>query len=124
MSENPDMGHTELGGNVSKTSFNSSFGDLQLESTARRPTMKIGKSGNGLTLRIPAAIVKALNLKPGDELQITVTGGQKFEVCKMEEPEPEADRVRRRLEALEMMRKMRIVLPDDYIFNRNEIYKL
>jgi antitoxin MazE len=86
--------------------------------------MKIGKSGNGLAIRIPAAIAKNLNLKPGDEMQITITGGRKFEVCKMEEPEPEADRVRRRLEALEMMRKMRIVLPDDYVFSRNEIYKL
>lgn len=86
--------------------------------------MKIGKSGDGLAIRIPSAIAKNLNLKPGDEMQITITGGQKFEVCKMEEPEPDADRVRRRLEALEMMRKIRIVLPDDYIFNRNEIYKL
>jgi len=86
--------------------------------------MKIVKSGNGLAIHIPAAIAKNLNLKPGDEMQITVTGGHKFEVCKMEEPEPEADRVRRRLEALEQIRKMRFALPADYVFNRNEIYKL
>jgi antitoxin component of MazEF toxin-antitoxin module len=86
--------------------------------------MKIGKSGKGLAIRIPAAIAKMLNLKPGDEMQITVTGVQKFEVCKMEEPESEADGMKRRLEALEEIRKMRFTLPADYVFNRNEIYKL
>jgi len=86
--------------------------------------MKIGKSGDGLAICIPSAIAKNLNLKPGDEVQITVTGGQKFEVCKMEEPEPKADRVRRRLEALEQIRKMRFALPADYVFNRDQIYKL
>jgi antitoxin MazE len=86
--------------------------------------MKIGKSGNGLMLRIPAATVKALNLKPGEEVQIAVTGGHKFEVCRIDEPEPEEVRVRKRQKALEHMRKMRVSLPDGYVFNRNEIYKL
>jgi antitoxin MazE len=86
--------------------------------------MKILKSGNGLTLRIPATTVKALNLKPGEEVQVVVTGGHKFEVCRIEEPEPEEARVRRRLEALEEIRKMRVPLPDGYVFNRSEIYKL
>ena len=86
--------------------------------------MKIGKIGKGLAIRIPAAIAKKLNLNPGDEMQITVTGGQKFEVCKLEKPESDADRLRRRLEALEQIRKMRFRLPDGYVFNRSEIYKL
>ena len=86
--------------------------------------MKIGKSGSGLAIRIPAEIAKNLNLKSGDEMQFTVTGGQKFEVCRIEKPEPEEVRVRKRQEALEHMRKMRVSLPDGYVFNRNEIYKL
>ena len=86
--------------------------------------MKIGKSGNGLTLRIPAAIVKALNLKPGEEVQIAITGGHKFEVCRIEEPESEEAQVKRRQEALERIRKVRIQLPDGYTFSRNDIYKL
>jgi AbrB family looped-hinge helix DNA binding protein len=86
--------------------------------------MKIGKSGKGLAIRIPAAIAKKLNLKCGDELQIAVTGGQKFEVCKMEKPESEADGMKRRLEAIEEMRKMSVSLPADFVFSRDEIYKL
>ena len=86
--------------------------------------MKIGKHGSGLAIRIPAAIVKKLNLKPGEEVQITLTGVQKFEVCKMEEPESDADRVRKRLEALEEIRKMRVALPANFVFNRDEIYDL
>jgi antitoxin component of MazEF toxin-antitoxin module len=86
--------------------------------------MKIGKSGKGLAIRIPAAIAKKLNLNPGDEMQITVTGRQKFEVCKLEKPESDADRMKKRLEAIEQIRSMRFALPADYVFNRNEIYKL
>jgi AbrB family looped-hinge helix DNA binding protein len=85
--------------------------------------MKIGKRGTGLAIRIPAAIAKKLNLKPGDEMQITVTGGQKFEVCKMEKPESEADGMKRRLEAIEEMRKMSVSLPADFVFNREEIHE-
>jgi antitoxin component of MazEF toxin-antitoxin module len=86
--------------------------------------MKIGKSGKGLTLRIPAATVKALNLKAGDEVHVAVTGGHKFEVCRIEEPEPEEVRIRRRQQALEEIRKMRVPLPDGYVFSRDQIYKL
>jgi antitoxin MazE len=79
----------------------------------RKQAMKIGKRGNGLAIRIPAAIVNELNLKPGDEMQITVTGEHQFEVI----------RDRRRLEALEMIRKMSVALPDNYLFNREEIHE-
>ena len=86
--------------------------------------MKIGKSGVGLAIRIPAAIVKEMNLKPGDEMQIVATGGQRFEVCKMEEPVSEAEQAKKRLEALEYMRKLRFELPENYVFHRDQIYNL
>jgi antitoxin component of MazEF toxin-antitoxin module len=85
--------------------------------------MKIGKRGNGLSIRIPAAIVKELSLKPGEEMQITVTGEHQFEVRRMAEPESEEDRMQRRLEAIEMIRSMRFALPADYVFNREEIHE-
>ena len=55
---------------------------------------------------------------------MTVTGGHKFEVCKIEEPEPEEISLSKRKEALEQIRKMRIPLSDGYVFHRSEIYKL
>lgn len=55
--------------------------------------------------------MKELNLNAGEEMEIAVAGEHRFEVS----------RDRKRLEALEKMRKMRFVLPDDYVFNRDEI---
>jgi antitoxin MazE len=75
--------------------------------------MKIGRRGNDLAIRIPAAIVKELDLKSGEEMQITVTGEHQFEVS----------RDRRRLEALEAIRKLRRPLPPGYKFNREEIHE-
>jgi antitoxin MazE len=86
--------------------------DLQLEGIRWRATMKIGKRGSGLAIRIPSSVVKELNLNAGEEMEITVTGEHRFVVS----------RDRKRLEALDKMRKMRFVLPDDYVFNRDEIY--
>ena len=46
-------------------------------------TVKIRKRGNGLWITIPAAIVKARNLKPGDEAQFTQTGENEFELSRV-----------------------------------------
>jgi antitoxin component of MazEF toxin-antitoxin module len=43
-------------------------------------TVKIGKRGNGLWFRIPAAIVRERDLKPGDEAQFTQIGEHEFEL--------------------------------------------
>lgn len=37
-------------------------------------TVKIGKRGNGLWFRIPAEIVRARNIKPGDEVEFAQIG--------------------------------------------------
>ena len=85
--------------------------------------MKIGKRGNSLAIRIPAEIVNRLNLKPGEEMEVTVTGEHQFEVRRMVESESEEDRVKRRLEAIEKIRSMQVALPADYVFNREEIHE-
>ena len=74
--------------------------------------MQVSKWGNSLAVRLPAAVVKALELQEGDEIEISVKGNKSFEV--------ELDR--QRLEALEMIRKLRRPLPPGYKFNRAELY--
>jgi antitoxin MazE len=63
-------------------------------------------------VRLPAAVVKALELKEGDEIEINVKDSRSFEV----------ERDPRRVEALEIIRKLRRPLPPGYKFNRAELY--
>lgn len=74
--------------------------------------MKFAKWGNSLAIRIPADVVAKLGISPDEEAQIRVTGEHSFEIS----------RDRTRQEAIEKMRKLRFVVPDDYVFNRGEIY--
>ncbi len=75
--------------------------------------MKFAKWGNSIAVRIPAEVVAQLGISADEEAQIKVTGKNSFEVT----------RDRRRQEAIEAMRKMRFVLPDDYVFNREELHE-
>lgn len=72
--------------------------------------MQVAKWGNSLAVRLPKAIVDALELKEGDDIEITVAGDRKFEVA----------RDRRRQEALERLKAMRWPLPPGFRFNRDE----
>jgi antitoxin MazE len=74
--------------------------------------MQVSRWGNSLAVRLPAAVVKALELKEGDEIEIGVKGNRQFEV----------ERDPRRLEAIEAIRKLARPLPPGYKFNRDEIY--
>ncbi len=74
--------------------------------------MKLAKWGNSLALRIPAEVVEQLKLAPGEELEIKVIGDNRFEIS----------RDRRRQQALEELKKLRFTVPDDYVFDRDEIY--
>ena len=47
---------------------------------SRTYKMKIGKRGNALWVRIPAAIVRELKIKPGDEFDIVAIRELSFEV--------------------------------------------
>ncbi len=75
--------------------------------------MKFAKWGNSIAVRIPADVVAKLGISPNEEAQIKVTGDNSFEVT----------RDRRREEAIEKLRSMRFALPDDYVFNREELHE-
>jgi len=75
--------------------------------------VKFAKWGNSIAIRVPAEVVAKLGISPDEEAQIKVTGEYSFEVT----------RDRTRQEAIEKMRKLRFVLPDDYTFNREELHE-
>jgi antitoxin MazE len=72
--------------------------------------MQVAKWGNSLAVRLPAAVVEALGLKPGDDIEIHAEGARTF-------------RIARRASARELLatlRKYRGKLPDDFKFDRLE----
>jgi antitoxin MazE len=73
--------------------------------------MRVSKWGNGLAVRLPTALVKALGLKEGDEIEISIAGKRNFRVAR--------DRSKER--ALEQLRKMRWSFPADFKFDRDEV---
>jgi antitoxin MazE len=74
--------------------------------------LKFAKWGNSIAVRIPAEVVAKLKISPNEEVQIEVTGEDSFQVR----------RDRSRQNAIEELRRLRIVVPDNYVFDRNEIY--
>jgi antitoxin MazE len=75
--------------------------------------MQVSKWGNSLAIRLPAALVEALELNEGDDIEVRVGGERAFEVSR--------DESRRR--ALENLRKLRRPLPPGFVFDRDEIYE-
>ena len=73
--------------------------------------MQVSKWGNSLAIRLPAAVVDALGLKEGDEIEISVAGKRDFRVA----------RDRRKEKALMQLRHMKWSFPVDFKFNRDEI---
>jgi antitoxin MazE len=72
--------------------------------------MRVAKWGNCLAVRLPDAVVKALKLKTGDEIEIVASGTRRFEVGR--------DRSRER--ALERLRTLKMPLPKGFRFDRDE----
>lgn len=72
--------------------------------------MRVAKWGNSLAVRLPVAVVEALGLKDGDEVEIRVAGERSFEVA----------RDQRRAEAMRELRALRRPLPPDFRFDRDE----
>jgi antitoxin MazE len=72
--------------------------------------VRVGKWGNSLAIRIPAAVTKALNLRAGDEIEIHVGGSRRFGLAR----KPGRD------ELLERLRALRGRLPADFVFDRDE----
>ena len=72
--------------------------------------MQVAKWGNSLAVRLPAAVVEALELKEGDEIEIRIAGSREFEV----------NRDRTREKAIERLRQLRRPLPAGFTFQREK----
>jgi antitoxin MazE len=72
--------------------------------------MQVSKWGNSLAIRLPAAVVEALELKVGDQIDIRVAGDRVFDV----------DRDRSRERDLETLRRLSRPLPPGFKFDREE----
>jgi antitoxin MazE len=73
--------------------------------------MQVAKWGNSLAIRLPAAVVEALELKEGDEIEIQVADAKHFGVAR----KPGRD------ELLKRLRAFRGRLPADFKFDRDEV---
>lgn len=72
--------------------------------------MRVAKWGNSLAVRLPASVVEALDLSPGDNIDIHISGDRAFSV----------EKTPRARELLAKLRKYRGRLPPDFKFNRLE----
>ena len=72
--------------------------------------MQVSRWGNSLAVRLPTAIVDALGLKEGDDIEIHVLGEKTLEVTKTPSTQ----------ELLDRLRKYRGRLPKGFRFDRLE----
>lgn len=72
--------------------------------------MQVAKWGNSLAVRLPAAVVEALKLKEGDEVEVHVAGTRQFGIARKPD----------RTELLKRLRAFRGRLPADFKFDRDE----
>jgi antitoxin MazE len=72
--------------------------------------MQVSKWGNSLAIRLPSAVVDALGLKEGDQIEVQVAGKRVFEVAKVPSTR----------ELLARLRKFRGRLPATFKFDRFE----
>ncbi len=72
--------------------------------------MQVSKWGNSLAIRLPAAVVEMLELKEGDEIEISVAGTRDLKI----------ERDRRKEVAMERLRKRAKPLPSGWKFDREE----
>jgi antitoxin MazE len=72
--------------------------------------MQVAKWGNSLAVRLPAALVEALELREGDEIEIKIADAREFLVAR--KPGREA--------LLKRLRSFRGRLPADFKFDRDE----
>ncbi len=72
--------------------------------------MQVSKWGNSLAIRLPAAVVEALKLKEGDDIEVRVVGERDFDIA--------LDRSRER--ALKRIQALSKELPSGWKFDRDE----
>src|SRR5205823_10175631 len=56
--------------------------------------MQVAKWGNSLAVRLPSAVVEALKLKEGDQIEIRVAGRREFEIARDRSVEKALERIR------------------------------
>ena len=74
--------------------------------------MQVSKWGNSLAIRLPAAVVAALKLNEGDDIEVVIANERVFKVRK--KPGKAA--------YLARLRKYRGKLPVDFIFDRDDAH--
>lgn len=75
--------------------------------------MQVSKWGNSLAIRLPAAVVEALDLRNGDDIEVHVVGARVFEVKKN----------LGKHELLQRLRKFRGRLPAGFVFERDSVHE-
>ena len=75
--------------------------------------MQVAKWGNSLAVRLPSAVVEALELKAGDSIEIQIAGDRALEVS----------RAPSRADLLARLRKYRGRLPPGFRFDRLEAHE-
>ena len=75
--------------------------------------MRVAKWGDSLAIRLPTAIVEALGLKEGDEVELRIAGAQAVEIARSTTPE-------KREAALARLKESRWKLPPDWKFDRDD----
>lgn len=75
--------------------------------------MKVARWGNSLAVRLPAAVVEAMQLKDGDEIEIVAANAKTLAVDRKPDFE----------ELLAQVRRYRGRMPKDFKFNREELYE-
>ena len=75
--------------------------------------MQVSRWGNSLAVRLPAAVVEALKLHEGDDIEIHIVGSRTFEVSKSASNE----------ELLARLRKFRGRMPEGFRFDRLEAHE-
>jgi len=72
--------------------------------------MQVAKWGTSLAVRLPAAVVEALALKAGDDIEIHVADAREFLIARKPGRE----------DMLQRLRALRGRLPGDFVFDREE----
>lgn len=72
--------------------------------------MRVVKWGNGLAVRLPASVVVALEVRPGDEIEITAMSAREIRLARKVDP----------FDTLQSLRRFRGAMPDDFKFVRDD----
>jgi antitoxin MazE len=78
-----------------------------------REAMQVSRWGNSLAIRLPAAVVEALELKEGDDIEVHVAGDRRFAIKKARDSRA----------ALARLRRLRGKLPADFKFDRAKAHE-